>query len=82
MNRNFDVVVIGAGVLVLCVQLKQEKEIKRSYNRTFLKIAEKIRISGGGRCNFTNIYSNSENFYQIISIFVNLLFQNIRKMIS
>ena len=26
------------------------------------KIAEKIRISGGGRCNFTNLYSNSENF--------------------
>ena len=26
------------------------------------KPAEKIRISGGGRCNFTNIYSTHENF--------------------
>ena len=26
------------------------------------KLAEKIRISGGGRCNFTNLYSNPSNF--------------------
>lgn len=26
------------------------------------KPAEKIRISGGGRCNFTNLYTHSENF--------------------
>src|SRR5262245_37880386 len=25
-------------------------------------IGEKIRISGGGRCNFTNIYTQPENF--------------------
>lgn len=26
------------------------------------KIGEKIRISGGGRCNFTNLHTNSRNF--------------------
>lgn len=26
------------------------------------KLAEKIRISGGGRCNFTNLYTKPENF--------------------
>jgi Predicted flavoproteins len=26
------------------------------------KIGEKIRISGGGRCNFTNIHSGPEHF--------------------
>ena len=26
------------------------------------KLAEKIRISGGGRCNFTNLYTSPENF--------------------
>ena len=26
------------------------------------KLAEKIRISGGGRCNFTNLYTRPENF--------------------
>src|SRR5262245_6439610 len=25
-------------------------------------VGEKIRISGGGRCNFTNVYISSENF--------------------
>ena len=26
------------------------------------KLAEKIRISGGGRCNFTNIHTGPQNF--------------------
>src|SRR5690606_27607696 len=26
------------------------------------KVGEKIRISGGGRCNFTNIHASPENF--------------------
>jgi len=25
-------------------------------------LAEKIRISGGGRCNFTNLYAKPENY--------------------
>ena len=63
MNRNFDVVVIGAGAAGLMCAIEAGKRnkkvliIEHSY-----KIAEKIRISGGGRCNFTNLYSNSENF--------------------
>ena len=49
--------------LVLCVQLKQAKRNKKVLIiEHSSKIAEKIRISGGGRCNFTNLYSNSENF--------------------
>lgn len=39
---------------------------KKGHNVTILehtgKIAEKIRISGGGRCNFTNLYTGPDRF--------------------
>ena len=37
------------------------------------KVAKKILMSGGGRCNFTNLYTTPENYISIILIFVNLL---------
>ena len=63
MQKNFDVIIIGAGAAGLMCGIEAGKR-----NRKVLiiehtsKIAEKIRISGGGRCNFTNLYSNNENF--------------------
>ena len=63
MNRNFDVVVIGAGAAGLMCAIEAGKRNKKVLIiEHSSKIAEKIRISGGGRCNFTNLYSNSENF--------------------
>ena len=63
MNRNFDVVVIGAGAAGLMCAIEAGKRNKKVLIiEHSSKIAEKIRISGGRRCNFTNIYSNSENF--------------------
>ena len=63
MNINFDVVVIGAGAAGLMCAIEAGKRNKKVLIIEHTsKIAEKIRISGGGRCNFTNIYSNTENF--------------------
>ena len=63
MNINFDVVVIGAGAAGLMCAIEAGKRNKKVLIIEHTsKIAEKIRISGGGRCNFTNIYSNNENF--------------------
>ena len=63
MNRNFDVVVIGAGAAGLMCAIEAGKRNKKVIIIEHTsKIAEKIRISGGGRCNFTNIHSNIENF--------------------
>ncbi|GIS10556.1 MAG: hypothetical protein CM15mP114_13380 [Alphaproteobacteria bacterium] len=63
MNRNFDVVVIGAGAAGLMCAIEAGKRNKKVLIiEHSSKVAEKIRISGGGRCNFTNLYSNSENF--------------------
>ena len=63
MNRNFEVIIIGAGAAGLMCAIEAGKRNKKVLIiEHSSKIAEKIRISGGGRCNFTNLYSNSENF--------------------
>ena len=63
MNSNFDVIIIGAGAAGLMCAIEAGKR-----GRSVLlldhakKPAEKIRISGGGRCNFTNINATPANF--------------------
>jgi predicted Rossmann fold flavoprotein len=58
-----DVVVIGAGAAGMMCAIEAGK---RGRNVLLIdhaqKLAEKIRISGGGRCNFTNRYATAENF--------------------
>ena len=54
MNR-FDVVVIGAGASGLfCAGVAGQRGLRVLLLDHAPKVAEKIRISGGGRCNFTN----------------------------
>jgi predicted Rossmann fold flavoprotein len=61
--RCVDVVVIGAGAAgLMCAS-----EVGRRGRRVLLldhshKLAEKIRISGGGRCNFTNLFTDPSAF--------------------
>ena len=53
--QSFDVVVIGAGAAGLfCAGQAGQRGAKVLLIDHSEKIAEKIRISGGGRCNFTN----------------------------
>ena len=54
-DHSFDAVVIGAGAAGLfCAALAGQKGVKVLLVDHAEKVAEKIRISGGGRCNFTN----------------------------
>ena len=51
----FDVVILGAGAAGLhCAAIAGQRGVKVLLLDHAEKIAEKIRISGGGRCNFTN----------------------------
>jgi len=56
MDTNFDVAIIGAGAAGLMAGIEASRRGRRvviiEHNQ---KPAEKIRISGGGRCNFTNL---------------------------
>ena len=51
----FDVVVVGAGAAGLfCAGVAGQRGLRVLVLDHATKVAEKIRISGGGRCNFTN----------------------------
>ena len=54
MNR-FDAIIIGAGAAGLfCAGVAAQRGLRILLIDHSSKLAEKIRISGGGRCNFTN----------------------------
>ena len=63
MVYKFDAVVLGAGAAGLLCAIEAGK---RGYRVAVLERSEcagkKILISGGGRCNFTNLYCQPENF--------------------
>ncbi len=59
--KQFDLIVIGAGAAgLMCAQIASSRGLKVLILEHSLKLAEKIRISGGGRCNFTNINTAPE----------------------
>ena len=62
-TQKFDVVVIGAGAAGLfCAGVAGQRGLRVLVVDHSEKIAEKIRISGGGRCNFTNTGTTPANF--------------------
>ena len=55
MSEPFDVAVIGAGAAgMMCASVAGQRGRRVVLIDHSPKLAEKIRISGGGRCNFTN----------------------------
>ena len=63
MDADFDAVVIGAGAAGLfCAGRAGQRGLKVLLLDHAEKLAEKIRISGGGRCNFTNRDAGPANF--------------------
>jgi hypothetical protein len=58
-----DVVIIGAGAAGLMCAIEAGKRGRRVLVLDHARVpGEKIRISGGGRCNFTNIHAGPKNF--------------------
>lgn len=61
--QHFDVAVIGAGAAgMMCAAVAAQRGRRVVLLDHAEKLAEKIRISGGGRCNFTNSTVTPENF--------------------
>jgi len=61
--QTFDLVVVGAGAAGLfCAGIAGQRGLKVLLIDHAEKVAEKIRISGGGRCNFTNRDAGPANF--------------------
>ncbi|MDD2685861.1 MAG: NAD(P)/FAD-dependent oxidoreductase [Gallionella sp.] len=63
MSSNVDAVIIGAGAAgLMCALTAAQRGRKIVLLDHSAKLAEKIRISGGGRCNFTNLDVKPEHF--------------------
>jgi len=61
--QSFDVIIIGAGAAGLfCAGVAGQLGLKVLVLDHSDRVAEKIRISGGGRCNFTNRDTTPANF--------------------
>jgi predicted Rossmann fold flavoprotein len=63
VRQDFDVVVLGGGAAGLICAIEAGKRGRRVVVLERAgRIGKKILISGGGRCNFTNLYCQPENF--------------------
>lgn len=59
----YDVIIVGAGAAGLMAAIEAGKRGRKVLLLDHAKAAgEKIRISGGGRCNFTNLHTAPANF--------------------
>ncbi|MDA9231529.1 NAD(P)/FAD-dependent oxidoreductase [Rickettsiales bacterium] len=59
----YDVIIIGGGAAGLMCAIESGKRGRKTLILEGSKnVGEKIRISGGGRCNFTNLNINRDNF--------------------
>lgn len=62
-SARFDVAVIGAGAAgMMAAAVAGQRGLRVVLIDHAERLAEKIRISGGGRCNFTNIGTGPANF--------------------
>jgi predicted Rossmann fold flavoprotein len=63
MKLQFDVIILGAGAAGLMCAIQAGKRGRRvAVLERAERIGKKILISGGGRCNFTNLHCRPENF--------------------
>jgi predicted Rossmann fold flavoprotein len=62
-SNSYDVVVLGAGAAgLMCASIAGQRGRSVLLLEQAGQPAEKIRISGGGRCNFTNLHTTPANF--------------------
>ncbi|WP_134166332.1 NAD(P)/FAD-dependent oxidoreductase [Paraburkholderia caballeronis] len=61
--ESFDIAVIGAGAAgMMCAAVAGQQGGRVVLIDHAPRLAEKIRISGGGRCNFTNLHAGPANY--------------------
>ena len=60
--KNYDVIILGAGASGLMYAGNLSKKIKSAVIDANEKVAKKLKISGGGKCNITNVSVQINNF--------------------
>ena len=62
-SNQYDVVVLGAGASgLMTAYMAAQRGRKVVVLEKANKVGKKILMSGGGKCNFTNLYVEPENF--------------------
>ena len=62
-SNQYDVIVLGAGASgLMTAYMAAERGRKVLVLEKANKVGKKILMSGGGKCNFTNLYVEPENF--------------------
>ena len=62
-SADFDVVVVGGGAAgMMCAAQAGQRGRRVLVVEHYHVVGEKIRISGGGRCNFTNVHAGPANY--------------------
>ena len=63
MTQRFEAIIIGAGAAgLMCAITAAQRGRSVLILEHNQKIGKKILISGGGRCNFTNLNTGPENY--------------------
>ncbi|MDA0782599.1 MAG: NAD(P)/FAD-dependent oxidoreductase [Rickettsiales bacterium] len=63
INKEYDVIIVGAGAAgLICAVEAGKRKLKVLLIEQAKSVGNKIRISGGGRCNFTNINASPANY--------------------
>ena len=63
VTASFDAAILGAGAAgMMCAAIAGQRGRRVLLIDHFPKVGEKIRISGGGRCNFTNIHATHRDY--------------------
>ncbi|MCW9057045.1 MAG: NAD(P)/FAD-dependent oxidoreductase [Gammaproteobacteria bacterium] len=63
LAQHYDVIVIGAGAAgLMCAMTAAQRGRRVVVLDHANKVGKKILMSGGGRCNFTNLYASHENY--------------------
>src|SRR5580704_6397841 len=62
-SNDHDVIILGAGAAgLMCAGIAGQRGLRVLVLEQARHPGEKIRISGGGRCNFTNLHTSPANF--------------------
>ena len=62
-DEHYDVIILGAGAAGLfCAFTAAQRGRRVLVLEKSNKVGKKILMSGGGRCNFTNLYVDADNF--------------------